>query len=151
MGRGNYCPSGECADQWYVDYDDYRYEHEDSSMDYEIDYELLTDDLHVALEAIKKRFPSFRDDVKWGDGYWGEEYLLSNKLFRIGTADNTWSAVLFLQMRQDLWDYEETLARRHFEEYSKAILQIMLDTFGEISLRSGAWCSKKIKREEVTA
>lgn len=152
MGRGNYCPSGECADQWYVDYDNYRYD-EDEDEHYEgIDYEELMLDMEQVLEAIKKRFPSFRDDVKWGDGYWGEEYRLSNKLFRIGTADNQWSAVLFIQMRQDLWIEQETLAKRHLPEYSKAILQIMLETFGEISIRSGAWCSRTVRLgEEVSA
>lgn len=145
MGRGNYCPSGECSDQWYVDYDDYSYE---TDCDYEIDYELLMEDMDRALEAIKKRFPSFHETDKWGDQYWCEQYRLENKLFRIGTADNQWSGVLFLQMRQDLWIEQETLARRHFDQYSKAIRQIMLETFGKISLRRGAWCSRTIKLGE---
>jgi hypothetical protein len=151
MGRGNYCPSGECADQWYVDYDGYRYDEEEGERCEEIDFDLLQDDMNQALEAIKKRFPSFQNDEKWGDGYWGEKYLLSNKLFRIGMADNQWSAVLFLQMRDDLYPEQENLAGKHFSAYASALRQIMLEVFGEIHIRTSAWTSCAIRREDAAS
>ena len=148
MGRGNYCPAGDCTDQWYVEYDQYDIIGEDETPTGERDYDLMMEDFDLALRAIIKRFPSF-DYVNgvYGDRYWDEEYRLENKLFRIGIADNTWSLALFLQMRRDLEPDQETLARRHFAAYSKAILTIMLETFGQISLRSGAWCSRTVRLE----
>ncbi len=146
MGRGNYCPSGECSDQWYVEYDQYDIIDENEEPTGEYDWSLMMEDFDRAFEAIQKRFPSFEKvDDKWGDRYWGEQYRLENKLFMIGIADNTWSLALFIQMRKDLWIEQENLAKRHFPEYSKAILQIMLETFGEIGLRNGPWCSKTIR------
>ena len=153
MGRGNYCPSGDCWDVWYVDYDKYEYDEEEDEHYQGVDYELICEDMHKALESIRKRFPSFEKvDGEWGSRYWGEEYCLKNKLFRVGLADNTWSMALFIQMRDDIWIEQENLAKRHLPEYSKAILQIMLETFGEISIRSGAWCSRTVRLgEEVSA
>ena len=40
MGRGNYCPSGELTDQWYIDYDGYVWD-DDEHEEWERDYELL--------------------------------------------------------------------------------------------------------------
>lgn len=149
MGRGNYCPSGEVTDQWYIDHD--LYQIEDEAEEYEIDYDLMRDDVSEVMDAIKQRFPSFYDDEKYGDGYWGEQYMLENKLFRIGTADNQWSEAVFIQMRDDLWPEQENLARQHFPRYCEGIKKIMLEFFGEIHLRNGPWMSEVLKKEEALA
>ncbi len=150
MGRGNYCPGGQVADQWYIDYDGYRWNDEEHH-DYEIDEMLLDFDIDTILNAVKERFPSFSTADKYGDGYWAEHIRLENRFFRIGTADNQWSCAVFIQMKDDLWPEEENLARHHFQRYCDGIKAIMLDHLGEISLRCGAWCSRTLKKEEVLA
>lgn len=150
MGRGNYCPSGELTDKWYIDYDGYVWD-DDEHEEWERDYELLEEDVCQIIEAIEKRFPSFSSIDTWGSNYWGEHFRLENKFFRIGTADNEWSQAVFIQMKDNLWPEEVNLASRHFQTYCDGIMSIMLDTLGEISLRCGAWCSRTVKKGEALA
>ena len=150
MGRGNYCPSGEATDQWYLDHDFYMW-NDDEHEEFEIDWDLLGYDIDDVLADVKKRFPSFYSIDEWGDSYWGERFLLENKFFRIGRADNEWSEAVFIQMKDDLWPEEQNLANRHFKSYCDGILAILLDHLGQISLRCGPWMSKTLKKEEVLA
>lgn len=145
MGRGNYCPSGEMTDQWYIDHE--MYQLEDEAGEYEIDFDLMQEDISEVMEAIKKRFPSFHDKNRFGDNYWGERYMLENQLFWIGTADNQWSEAIFIKERDDLGDFHGALARRHFPRYCEAIKQILLEMFGTIYLRNGPWMSSKLTLE----
>ena len=150
MGRGNYCPSGEMTDQWYIDYDLYLWDDDDHA-EYERDYDLLEDDIEVVMEAIKKRFPSFYPATEYGDSYWGERFRLENSFFRVGTADNQWSEAVFIKMRDDLWENEENLAGRHFDSYCRGIKEILLEFFGTIHLRCGPWMSSRLTKEAVPA
>lgn len=151
MGRGNYCPSGECSSQWYIDHDNYLwddFEHES----WEIDYELLGYDIDDVMIAVQKRFPSFHPIDEWGSNYWAEHFLLENKFFRIGRADNEWSEAVFIQMKDDLWPEQESLASQHFATYCDGIRAIILDKLGELYLRTGPWTSARIKQGmEVSA
>jgi len=147
VGRGNFCPCGEFADQWYIDYDAYEWD-DDEHEEYEIDYELLNEDIDILMDEICKRFPSFYREEKQMNHYWGQRQILENKFFVIGTADNEWSEAVFIQMKDDIWPCEqENLAIRHFESYCKGIREIMLDLFGTIYLRNGPWMSSKLMKE----
>lgn len=145
MGRGNFCPCGDAADQWYIDYDFYRL-NDDEHDEYETDYDLLDDDVNAAFLMIQNRFPSFSPCDKYMNHYWGQTARLENKYFYIGTADNEWSEAIFIVMKDDLYPEEEPLANRHFDQYCKGIQEILLDVFGTVYLRNGPWMSSKIEK-----
>lgn len=157
MGRGNYCPMGKLTDQWYIDYDNYSYHEEEDDADYVVyegyDYDLCEEDIYNAMSEIQKRYPSFQPCDKYSNSehgrYWGEHILLENSFFEIGMADNSWSAAIFIKERDDIEC--SGIAERHFKEYCDGIKNLLLNLFGEIYLRNGAWMSSVIRKEEVHA
>lgn len=153
MGRGNYCARGDYAEQWYLDYEDYYTPMYDPETDEEteetfFDRDLLDEDVFMLMQAIEKRFPSFRHCDKWGNYYEGREnhFLLENEMFYIGIADNEWSAAIFIQGKDEdiSWNGYEGLATKHFNNYVEKLERIMLDTFGTVYKRNGAWMSTKL-------
>lgn len=155
MGRGNYCARGNYAGQWYLDYDNYYSPMYDAETDEEteetfFDQDLLDEDVSMLMQEIEDRFPSFRHCDKWGNYYEGREnhFLLENEMFYIGIADNEWSASIFIQGKDEdiSWHGYEGLAGKHFDNYTKQIEKILLDMFGDVYKRNGAWMSSKIER-----
>lgn len=155
MGRGNYCARGDYADQWYLDYDNYytpMYDAETGEETEEtfFDQDLLDEDISVLMQAVEKRFPSFYPCDKWGSYYEGSEnhFLLENEMFYVGVADNEWSAAIFIQGKDDEISYKgiDGLAGKHFANYAENLEKILLDMFGAVYRRNGAWMSSKIER-----
>ena len=146
MGRGNFCPSGELTDQWYIDYDVYRFDPEDEN-NFDVDYDLCQEDVRYLMREIQKKFPSFKEVDKWKDHYWNQHALLENSFFEIGTADNEWAMAIYIKEKDDIWDEHMNLASRHFENYTKGIQDILLDAFGTIYTRNGPWMSSRLTRE----
>lgn len=142
MGRGNFCPCGNITFQWYINDANYY----DGEFNEYYDYDLEAEDIHYALEKIKERFPSFYECRECKDSYWGQVVRLKNKLFEIGTADNQWSAAIYIKECDNL-EENYGLAEKHFEEYKNGIKDILLDIFGEIYLRNGPWMSSKLTKE----
>ena len=149
MGRGNYCPNGKLGFQWYIDYENYKIDDE------ETDYELCDEDIRETLKLVQKRFPSFESCDRYPHEsyrtYWSEHILLENRFFEIGTAENEWSEAVFIREKSDTWPEHLNLCRKHFEEYKKGIEKILLDFFEEVYVRNGAWMSSVLKREELHA
>lgn len=155
MGRGNYCARGDYAEQWYIDYDNYYCnvydeENDEESEETFFDRDLLDEDVSMLMQEIEKRFPSFCQCDKWGNYYEGREnhFLLENSMFYIGIADNEWSAAIFIQGKDEAisWNGYEGLATKHFDNYVKQLEKILLDTFGSVYVRNGAWMSSKLER-----
>ena len=156
MGRGNYCPIGNFVYQWYIDYENYKVEDEDDDGKYDwYDYELLTEDIGSVMSRIEDRFTSFCHVDRYGHGeharYWCEHIWLENEFFEIGTADNGWSQAIFIHEKNDVWPEHLNLAKKHFEEYKTGIQNILLDYFGTIGIRAGAWTSGTLTKEPVNA
>ena len=151
MGRGNYCARGDYADQWYLDYDNYYTPIYDEENDEEtgetfFDQDMLDDDISMIMQEIEKRFPSFRECNKWTDRE--SHAMLENEMFYIGIADNEWSAAIFIQGKDEdiSWNGYEGLASKHFSNYVEKLEKILLEMFGSVYIRNGAWMSNKIER-----
>lgn len=149
MGRGNFLPIGIMTDQWYIDYERYWLYSEEEDEDSDPYFDDITRDIELeeVMMKIKERFPSFVEVEKSVDSYWGQVILLENELFDIGVADNEWSMAIWISERRDKDDSVLPLAMGHIENYKREIRRILLNYFGEISLRNGAWMSIRWTQE----
>ena len=139
MGRGNFRHNGEIGKEWYIDYDNYRMEDDETY----IDNDLLYEDENEILRLITEKYHSFHaPEKKYGDSYWGIVYQLENSIFRIGIADNQWSDAIFIEVRDDT-EYEN-LAKGLCEIYIAGIEDILKDYLGKVYVRNGAWMSKEL-------
>ena len=120
MGRGNFCASGDLAMQWYIDYD--QFTSEDGEYDELFQHEMVN---YEMVSQIMKRYPSF-----WKTN-----------------ADNENTLAVFISSKDEFGTGR--MAIRHFEGYKKGIQKILLELFGEIYVRTSAWTSARITKEET--
>ena len=98
---------------------------------------------------ILDEFCSFRPVAKW-HGYRGARVLLENAVFKVLLADNGWSAVWCLLLRENL---DPCCGFRHqfHQPYSAAIRTALLTKYGEVIDSDEAWKHGKIYQLEVSA
>lgn len=177
MGKGNCSVFGSCEGQWYIDYsliDVYRRKTEGSDGEYEYrlgkDVELSERDDFVYDEEgsmierenfedcfcdeMSSKFPCFEPMKKdywltWKTHEADGRVLLESKLFYIIVGDNEWSLAVKLIQKKDCYgEYLfEGLQKKHSPEYLAAMKEILLNMFGEVSYRTGAWTSGVIRKE----
>ena len=113
MGRGNYCPSGECADQWYVDYDGYRYDEEEGERCEEIDFDLLQDDIRKMTLGYKitpessfvgNGMKGFLKRAVWRvNGFWVSQLAAQQSWFNNSAARG------FIQTKNHILQQQDTI------------------------------------------
>ena len=137
MGKANVHPTGEYEGVYYVDFENLlSYTKKDDETerktlknispwemsDYEFDdveSQMNLENYRATLvDALKKRFPSFKEPVGWYVGIPGKHILLENDLFYIAVEDNEWSeAVELLQKEENSVSGYENLQKRHYQNY----------------------------------
>lgn len=166
MGKANVHPTGEYEGVYYVDFENLlSYTKKDDETerktlknispwemsDYEFDdieSQMNLENYRATLvDALKKRFPSFKEPVGWYVGIPGKHILLENDLFYIAVEDNEWSeAVELLQKEGDSISGYENLQKRHYKNYLKGLCNVLLEQFDEIGTYAGPWTHGEIKR-----
>lgn len=166
MGKANVHPTGEYEGVYYVDFENLlSYTKKDDETERKTlknispwemsDYEFDDVESQVNLEnyratlveALKKRFPSFKEPVGWYVGIPGKHILLENDLFYIAVEDNEWSeAVELLQKEENSVSGYENLQKRHYKNYLKGLCNVLLEQFDEIGTYAGPWTHGEIKR-----
>lgn len=168
MGRGNCCTYGPYEGLWYIDRDlidvYYNEEEEEYFLARDLGYDGLIksryspaesefnfeDMLEVIKERMMAKFKSFRPIDRWisdGGRRCDRHAFLESELFFIAVEDNQWSYAIELIQKGP-----ESLAglqKRFYQTYLEGIKNILLDYYGEVSYRNGAWMSGTIKKEEV--
>ena len=168
MGRGNCCTFGEYEGLWYIDrglIDVYYNEDED---EYRVEREISLDEfpswrysqgesefnfedmLEIIRERMMAKFPSFKPADRWVSdrGIRCDRHaFLESELFFIAVEDNQWSYAIELLQKGP--EHLAGLQKRFYQTYLNAIRDILLDYYGEVSYRCGAWLSGTIKKEEV--
>ena len=152
MGKSNVLPTGEYQGVYYVDFENLlSYTKKDDETerktlknispwemsDYEFDdveSQMNLENYRATLvDALKKRFPSFKEPVGWYVGIPGKHILLENDLFYIAVEDNEWSeAVELLQKEENSVSGYENLQKRHYKNYLKGLCNVLLEQFDEI-------------------
>jgi len=93
-------------------------------------------------KMLRMRFPSF---VQCSSDNWitnCRRAILENKLFFIALEDNQWSMAVELVQKEDDYRTLEGLQAWHYQRYLDGIRGVLLDMYGEVSTRAGAWtCS----------
>ncbi len=101
-------------------------------------------------------FPSFARPAKrvWltepGFGGRSRLVLLESKLFCICLEDNEWSLAVELVQKEEPWGdvWMENLQKRLYQKYLDGMRKALLNRLPGIGIRTGAWTSGRIKREE---
>ena len=175
MGRGNVHVTGSCEGLYYIDNDHfhiYRRDIPDNAEECEskmlgeisdlelngggwlIDEEETRDNerdiLDGFIESFTNRFPSFHqpDPSKlWLDR--DRHVILESSLFHIAVEDNEWSLAVELVQKEGLYgDSLHGLQARHYQNYLEGMKRCLLEYLPSIGIRTGAWTSDIIKREE---
>lgn len=174
MGKGNIMTHGAYEGLFYIDNDDFHvYQRDDFFAEEpesrplrDLSYADLTSGEWVQnyegtgceLEDIEEcfasdftdMFPSFERVAKnqWIDS---ARVLLESKLFYIAIEDNEWSMAVKLLQKEEPWGmvWMENLQKRLYQKYLEGIKRCLLMRLPSIGIRTGAWTSGIIKKEEV--
>lgn len=179
MGRGNVCVTGQYEGLFYIDNDDitvYRRETDGDEPEFcllrSLDYSSVTggewsydefesrwreeDVLEGFMDSFGHMFPSFsrtQGDVwiKTGAyGYYERRVIMENNLFYIALEDNEWSLAVELIQKEDPYDnHLNGLQSRHYLRYLDGMKRCLLELLPSIGIRTGAWTSGLIKREDL--
>ena len=168
MGRGNCCTFGDYEGLWYIDRDlidvYYNGETDESRVARDIELDEFTsfkysdieseynfnDMLDVVRDRMMVKFPSFNVTDRWvsdGGSRCDRRAFLENDLFFIAVEDNQWSYAIELIQKGP--ENLAGLQKRFYQTYLNAIRDILLDYYGEVSYRRGAWTSGNIKKEDM--
>ena len=168
MGRGKCCTFGEYEGLWYIDRDlidvYYNEEEDEYSLARDLGYDGLLkcqysqseseynfeDMLEVIKDRMMAKFKSFRPVDRWvsdGGMRCDRHAFLESELFFIAVEDNEWSYAIELIQKGP--EYLAGLQKRFYQTYLDAIRDILLDYYGEVSYRRGAWMSGTIRKEDV--
>lgn len=178
MGLGNVCVAGPYEGLFYIDNDDllvYRRhdpyaKEEETSLQRDLSCEdfssgeWLLDEVGSSYEEedilecfcakLRKLCPSFQPAAN--ENVWlgsGRRVILENKLFYICVEDNEWSLAVELIQKDGYSDCQNAwligLQRRHYQEYLDCMKKALLSRLPGIGIRTGAWTSGTIKREEI--
>lgn len=114
------------------------------------------DVLECFMADFRQAFPSFVRPAKevWltepGFGGCSRLVLLESKLFYICLEDNEWSLAVELIQKEEPWGdvWMENLQKRLYQKYLDGMRKALLNRLPGIGIRTGAWTSGRIKREE---
>lgn len=153
MGRGNACVFGDYEGLYYVDWDNFPCEFEDSDGNEFTDYDLQRDFIEESLNQFKddflSKFKSFRKSSGWTEN--NEQILMESSLFYIAMEDNEWSiAIKLLQKEQDYYSRGniENLQKKHHNSYLEGMRDCLFNQFDTLRIYGGAWTSGTIKRSD---
>ena len=168
MGRGNCCTFGDYEGLWYIDRDlidvYYNAETDESRLARDIDLDEFPsfrysdiesqfnfdDMIGVIKERMVAKFKSFHPVDRWvsdGGSRCDRHAFLESELFFIAVEDNEWSYAIELIQKGP--EYLAGFQKRFYQIYLNAIRDILLDYYGEVSYRNGAWMSGTIKKEDL--
>lgn len=178
MGRGNVYAAGPYEGLFYIDNDDLRVWRKDGPdgkepeirmmADISLD-ELVADDWYVdEIESsykekdvlrcfcaeLRKLCPSFQPAAN-SNVWLGNErrVILENELFYICVEDNEWSLAVELVQKDGYSDCESAwmagLQKRRYRGYLDSMKKALLARLPSIGIRTGAWTSGTITREEA--
>ena len=178
MGRGNVCVTGSYEGLFYIDNDDLRVWRKDGPdgkepeirmmADIGLD-ELVADDWYVdEIESsykeedvlrcfcaeLRKLCPSFQPAAN-SNVWLGNErrVILENELFYICVEDNEWSLAVELVQKDGYSDCQSAwlagLQKRRYRGYLDSMKKALLARLPSIGIRTGAWTSGTITREEA--
>ncbi len=151
MGRGNVCTLGKYEGLWYIDYDkfcDYNREDEDEDAPEAVMWQ--DDFIEYLQQEMMSRYKSFEVVDRWVSDCGcrcDKHAILESKLFFVAIEDNQWS--LAIELIQRVPEELAGLQAKHYEGYLETIKNIILDLFGEVSYRNGAWMSGTIRKEDI--
>ena len=178
MGRGNVCVTGSYEGWFYIDNDDLRVyrrndphaKEEETSLQRDLSYEDLSGDewlldevgssyeeedvLECFCAELRKLCPSFQPAAN-SNVWLGNErrVILENELFYICVEDNEWSLAVELVQKDGYSDCESAwmvgLQKRRYREYLDSMKKALLARLPSIGIRTGAWTSGTITREEA--
>lgn len=178
MGRGNVRVTGSYEGLFYIDNDDLRVYRKDGPgtddcedrLQRDLDYADITgpdwyldevgssyeeaDVLECFCNEMRKLCPSFQPAVN-SNVWLGNErrVILENELFYICVEDNEWSLAIELVQKDGYSDCESAwmagLQKRHYRGYLDSMKKALLARLPSIGIRTGAWTSRTITREEA--
>ena len=178
MGRGNVCVTGPYEGLFYIDNDDLRVyrrndpyaKEEETSLQRDLSCEDLSGDewlldeigssyeeedvLECFCAELRKLCPSFQPAAN-SNVWLGNErrVILENELFYICVEDNEWSLAVELVQKDGYSDCESAwmagLQKRRYREYLDSMKKALLARLPSIGIRTGAWTSGTITREEA--
>lgn len=178
MGRGNVCVTGPYEGLFYIDNDDlqvYRRNNpyakeEETCLQRELGPddimgdEWLLDEIGSSYEEedvlecfcaeLRKLCPSFQPAAN-SNVWLGNErrVILENELFYICVEDNEWSLAVELVQKDGYSDCESAwmagLQKRRYRGYLDSMKKALLARLPSIGIRTGAWTSGTITREEA--
>lgn len=178
MGQGNVCVTGSCEGLYYIDNDHFHIYRRDVPgkseeceskmlgelhapelasggwlLDEEDTRAIQRDLLDSFIESFTNRFPAFHQpapDKQWLDHT--RQSILESSLFHIAIEDNEWSLAIELVQKEGLYgDNLYGLQARHYQKYLEGMKRCLLEHLPSIGIRTGAWTSDVIKREECFA
>ena len=178
MGRGNVCVTGPYDGLFYIDNDNLRVyrrndpyaKEEETSLQRDLSCEDLSGDewlldeigssyeeedvLECFCAELRKLCPSFQPAVN-SNVWLGNErrVILENELFYICVEDNEWSLAIELVQKDGYSDCESAwmagLQKRRYRGYLDSMKKALLARLPSIGIRTGAWTSRTITREEA--
>ena len=178
MGRGNVCVTGSYEGLFYIDNDDLRVysrnaphaKEEETSLQRDLSCEdfssgeWLLDEIGSSYEEedvlecfcteLRKLCPSFQPAAN-SNVWLGNErrVILENELFYICVEDNEWSLAVELVQKDGYSDCESAwmagLQKRRYRGYLDSMKKALLARLPSIGIRTGAWTSGTITREEA--
>lgn len=168
MGRGNCCTFGEYEGLWYIDRDLIDVYYNEETDEYKLARDMNLDEypsckysytesefnfddmLEVIKERMMAKFQSFKPVDRWvsdGGTRCDRHAFLESELFFIAVEDNEWSYAIELIQKGP--ENLAGLQKRFYQTYLNAIRDILLDYYGEVSYRRGAWMSGTITKEDI--
>lgn len=178
MGRGNVCVTGSYEGLFYIDNDDLRVyrrndpyaKEEETSLQRDLSCEDLSGDewlldeigssyeeedvLECFCAELRKLCPGFQPAAN-SNVWLGNErrVILENELFYICVEDNEWSLAVELVQKDGYSDCESAwmagLQKRRYRGYLDSMKKALLARLPSIGIRTGAWTSGTITREEA--
>lgn len=150
MGKGNACVFKNYEGLYYVDWNNFPYQFEDSKGNEFTDYELQRDYLEESLAVFKNdfitKFKSFTESSGWTGN--DEKILMESELFYIVYEDNEWSiAIKLIQKDNDYYNIEN-IQKKHYTAYLEGIRDCLFNQFDTLGVYTGAWTSGTIKKSD---
>lgn len=164
MGRGNCNVRTEIGESLYYISNDYLHmyvekanpEHIEYNKDipydkqdeYEFDQESTQINFDETIQSLAdqfmKRFKSMTPCDIWVSRH--KHAILENKCFYIALEDNEWSIAVELLIKEDA---NINLQRKNAANFGKGIRDILLKNFDTIHIRTSAWTSSELTKEDV--
>lgn len=114
------------------------------------------DILECFMDSFGRMFPSFTragEDQWIKNGRYGDpcrRVIMESGLFYIAVEDNQWSlAIELIQKEAPYDDHLSGLQGLHFRRYLDGMKTCLLERLPSIGIRTGAWTSGVIRREDL--